>query len=235
LPVKVALPFRDAAPDRVREAAWVARCVGRRESAPLTHDDVDALAQHLSVRTLNRGEVLFAAGQPSSGVWIVRSGGVELTVGSGPRRVVVQLLRPGDVDGDLQLLLRMPMPYTARASQPATCLLLAADRFDAVLATHPALSRRWLTSIAGRLATSQRRLIGLLGMPLSAQLAQLLLDESVDGVVSLTQATLAAMLGVRRPSLNRLLRDWQTNGVVTLSYGRLTLTDQSGLQKLARG
>lgn len=69
----------------------------------------------------------------------------------------------GDVDGYLQLLPRMPMSYTARASSAAQCLLLPVDRFEVALATHPALSKRWLTSIADRLAASQRRLVNLLG------------------------------------------------------------------------
>lgn len=43
-------------------------------------------------------------------MWIVRDGRIELSVGSVRRRVVVQLLRPGDVDGDIQLLLEMPLP-----------------------------------------------------------------------------------------------------------------------------
>jgi len=48
-------------------------------------------------------------------VWIVRQGRIELSVGSGRRRAVVLLLSPGDIDGGIQLLLEMPLPYTGRA------------------------------------------------------------------------------------------------------------------------
>lgn len=219
---------------RVRDAAWIARCVGRRDSAPLRAGDVDALAAELQQRTFEPGGLVFAAGEPSAGVWVVRSGMLELTVGVGPRKVIVAVLRAGDVDGDLQLLLGMPMAYAARASTPAECLFLPAARFEVLLATHPAVSRRWLTSVAGRLATTQQRLIDLLGRPLPAQLARLLLDEQVEGVVALAQSTLAALLGVRRPSLNRVLAEWERAGLVATSYRQVSLTDAKALRRLAR-
>jgi hypothetical protein len=48
--------------------------------------------------------------------------------------VVVALLRPGDVGGDIQLLLGMAAPYTARPVADSDCLLLAAAAFEWLLA-----------------------------------------------------------------------------------------------------
>lgn len=62
------------------------------------------LAADLQLRHAELGQVVFAAEQPPQGVWIVRSGLLELAVGAGRRRLVVQLLRPGDVEGNIQLL-----------------------------------------------------------------------------------------------------------------------------------
>jgi hypothetical protein len=39
---------------QIRQAAWVARCVGRGQSAPLRQEDVTALAAMLAVRTFPR-------------------------------------------------------------------------------------------------------------------------------------------------------------------------------------
>jgi hypothetical protein len=78
--------------------------------------------------------------------------------------------------------------------------------FESLLATHPTIAGRWLSWVAGRLAASQARILGLLGRNLSAQVAQLLLDEQHDGTVELAQRTLAAWLGVQRPSLNKVLK-----------------------------
>jgi CRP-like cAMP-binding protein len=221
----------DMADNRLRQAAWVARCVGRGDGAPLRAQDVTALADVLAKRDAERGSVVFSAGEQRSGVWIIRDGRIELSVGSGRRRVVVQVLRPGDVDGDIELLLDMPMPYTARALTDATVLHLSCADFESLVHTNPAIARRWLSSVARRLAASQERIIALLGKSLTEQVARLLLDEAVEERVELTQRTMAAMLGVRRPSLNKVLKQLEADGLITIGYGTIQLTDRHGLEK----
>jgi CRP-like cAMP-binding protein len=196
----------DMADNRLRQAAWVARCVGRGDGAPLRAQDVTALADVLAKRDAERGSVVFSAGEQRSGVWIIRDGRIELSVGSGRRRVVVQVLRPGDVDGDIELLLDMPMPYTARALTDATVLHLSCADFESLVHT-------------------------LLGKSLTEQVARLLLDEAVEERVELTQRTMAAMLGVRRPSLNKVLKQLEADGLITIGYGTIQLTDRHGLEK----
>jgi len=181
------------------------------------------------VRTFRPGAVLFHSGEQPPGVWIIRNGRVELSVGSGRRRAVVQLLRPGDVDGDIQLLLEMPLPYTARALSETTCLFLSREDFEQLLATRPGIARRWLSSVAQRLAASQGRILALLGGSLAAQAARLLAEEAVDGRVELPQRTLAAMLGVARPSLNKVLKDLERDGLIRISYSTIEVPDRARL------
>lgn len=222
--------------DDLRQAAWVARCVGRGAGAPLGPPDVIALADVLITRAAPRDTVIFRRGAPADGVWIVRDGRVELSVGSGHRRAVVHVLRAGDVDGDIQLLLGMPMPYTARALSDVTLLFLRAPDFDKLVQQHPAITRRWMSSIALRLAASQQRVLGLVGKSLPEQLARLLLDEAENATeapkVELTQRTIAAMLGARRPSLNKLLKQFEEDGLVEPGYGVIKIIDPGRLSKL---
>jgi len=213
---------------QIRQAAWVARCVGRGQSAPLRPSDLTALASTLVARIFRPGSVLFGGGQ-APGVWIVRDGRIELAVGSGRRRAVVQLLRPGDVDGDIQLLLEMPLPYTGRAVSEVTCLFLTPEDFEELLATRPAIARRWLSSVAQRLAASQARVLALLGGSLAAQAASLLAEEAVEGRVELPQRTLAAMLGVQRPSLNKVPKDLEHDGLIPISYSTIEVLDRARL------
>lgn len=213
----------------LREALWVSRCVGHAESTPLRPADVEGLASLIQVRTLVAGEPLVRAGEEPTAVCIVRDGCLELAVHGAAGRQVIQTLRPGDIDGDIQMLLGKPMPYETRANTDTTCLLIERAAFEQLLATHPQLSRRWLTSVSQRLARSHSRLTNLLGQPLEVQVAQLLLEEQVDDVVNLTQTTVAGLLGVRRPSVNRVLKRFARAGMVQVSYGRVQITDADAL------
>jgi CRP-like cAMP-binding protein len=217
----------------IRQAAWVARCVGRGATAPIRPDDLPELAGRLRERPVAKGAVLFRAGQQPSGVWIVREGRYELLLSSRQRRAVVGRLEPGDVDGDIPLLLDQPMPYAARAVEDGSCLYLARDAFESLLAEHSPVARRWMSSVTQRLALSQTRVVGLLGRPLVQQAARLLLDEADDFVVRLPQRTLAAMLGVQRPSLNKVLKELERDGLIAVRYATIEVLDSFGLADLA--
>jgi len=167
-------------------------------------------------------------------VWIIQAGRVELSVGSGRRRAVVEILQAGDVDGDIPLLLGMRPPYTARALEHVQCLFLPAEGFDRLLAQRAQVARRWLTSVATRLAHSQNRVVVLLGGSLTQQTATLLLDEADrDGRINLPQSTLAAMLGARRPSVNKVLRGFANAKLVEVGYRSITILDRDRLARVA--
>lgn len=220
---------------RVQYAAWIARCVGRGTTAPLTGGDIAALASSLGHITVPRGSVAFGGPRARPAVWIVKSGRLELVSGSGLDRVVVQILRGGDVDGDIQLLLGMPFPYTARALEETELLHLGYEDFRRLLGSRPQIARRWLSSVAERLTTSQHRILGLLGKSLAQQSARLLLEESDGGTLHLPQRTLAAMLGARRPSLNKVLKELEREGAIALRYSAIDILDRRALERKAGG
>jgi len=202
-------------------------------TAPIDAEDLPALGARLQQRSVAKGDVLFRAGQRPSGVWIVGAGRFELLLSSRQRRAVVGTLRAGDVDGDIPLLLDQPMPYAARAVENGSCLYLSRVNFEALLAEQPAIARRWLASVAQRLATGQRRVVGLLGAGLVRQAARLLLEEATDAIVRLPQRTLAAMLGVQRPSLNKVLKELESDGLIAVRYATIEILDTFALADLA--
>jgi CRP-like cAMP-binding protein len=89
------------------------------------------------------------------------------------------------------------------------------------------------SSVTQRLAVSQARILGLLGHNLTQQLAALLLDEAADGIVPLPQRTIAAMLGVQRPSLNKILKDLERVGVIEIRHAAIAITSPTDLAKHA--
>ena len=58
-------------------------------------------------------------------------------------------------------------------------------------------------------------------------------DEDPVVVVPLTQEELASMAGTSRATVNRVLREEEDFGTITLSRGRTTVTDSDGLRRRA--
>lgn len=221
----------------VRAAELVVNCLteGGRTMGALPTEDVAALAAHLGVRKLHPGQVAFVADQPPDGVWFVRSGAVELLLGHARRPVVARVLRDGDVFGDTPLLIDRASPYEARAMRATTCFWLAAQDFLQLLADRPAMARLWLRSCAERFVDSQARMSGLLDGSLAQRVAGLLLCEARAGVVPLSQGILAAMIGSPRPSVNRVLRVFRQQGLISMNYCQLRIVEEARLREVARG
>jgi CRP-like cAMP-binding protein len=217
-----------------RQAAWIARCLGRGELTPLTSKDVEFLAHSVAARQLQPGERLFGEGDQPNRLWIVQRGELELAVKrAGGRRRVVQVLHGGDVVGDVEMLLRTAHAFGAWAAGDCVVLELRRKDFDTLITRQPRLAQRWLGSLAARLETSQRRIFHLLEGDLRHRVANVLLEEADDDVVRLPQVTLAALIGAQRPSLNKVLKELETAGLIELSYKRVSIRDRDALRQLA--
>jgi CRP-like cAMP-binding protein len=220
----------------LRHAAWIARSVGRGDLFPFTPEDVAELAERIGLARLEPGTRLLAPGGPVEWIGIIERGEVELSHRSGIRRVVFQILRDGDLLGDVPFFCRLPSPFTARTLTDVMLIRLGRDDVERLLTTRPMLAQRFLYSLASRLERMQRRLLQLTGGELKSQVSALLLDEGGEEAeaVRLPQATLAELLGARRPSVNRVLKDLEASGLIHLGYRKIEIVDPKGLARVAR-
>jgi CRP/FNR family transcriptional regulator, cAMP and macrophage regulator len=212
---------------------WLACCLSRGRHAPLSEKDINELAGEMGEDRYAGGTYVFRRGDPAARIHVVRSGAVELSRTVGGRPVTLQLLRPGDVFGDVPAFLGDEEPFDARAMEDATVLSIEASALFELLQTRPAVARRWFISLAERMAGLQNRLVDLLAGGLESQLASLLLREADDDeTVTLTHGRLAEMLGAPRTSVQRVLKSLEAAGLLELGYRRIGLIDPAGLLSL---
>lgn len=209
--------------------SWLATCLGRGDLAPISFEDLEELAGHLTESHYAGGVSIYARDALPERVHILRSGMVELTRDLGGRDAVVQLLRPGSVFGDVPLFLRTGEPTEARAVDDAVVLSIDSLTLFALLGRRPMLARRWLVSVAGRMAAMQDRVSDLLAGGLDRQVGSWLLREGTGDGIAVSQLTLARLLGARRTSVNQSLRRLETEGFIETGYRRITVTDRDGL------
>ncbi|GAB2480025.1 Crp/Fnr family transcriptional regulator [Jatrophihabitans fulvus] len=196
-----------------------------------------ALDEVAFVRRLARGQVLFVEGEPADHLVLIRAGSLKVhLVSAQGSDLLLALLGPGAVLGDVSLIDAGPRSAGATALTDAELLAVPSDAVRAVLRSRPDA----LWAVAVSLAAGVRRLTGraadLVFLDLPRRLAKLLLDSQVAGVVDLpvTQTDLAAMLGVSRQSLNKGLSGFVSRGWVELGEGTVRLLDPDALERLAR-
>jgi CRP-like cAMP-binding protein len=216
-----------------QQAEWIAQQLGRPELAPLGPDDIEELAGLLREEHYPAGTTVFRTGDPPTRVGIIRRGAVELSRSLNGRRVVLQILQPGDAVGDIGIFLRITAPYEGVALEDTLILTVEAVRFHRLLEERPRLAMRWLNSVSSRLVSYQTRLTEVLAGGLEAQIASILIRRADRGVVKLSQSSLAELVGGRRTSVNRVLKRLEDQNLVRIRYGQVELVDEARLAMVA--
>ncbi|MFI5302141.1 MAG: cyclic nucleotide-binding domain-containing protein [Polyangiales bacterium] len=97
------------------------------------------LVARFETRTYEPGETIIRKGDTASGLHMIASGEVEVTTTEGGERLVLATLGPGEVVGEVALVLRRPANADVNAVHPTVTLHLSVSGFHELLREHPAL------------------------------------------------------------------------------------------------
>ncbi len=228
----------------VLQADFAAEALGRcRLFDGMSKESLQAITRTLRGRRFRRGEVLFHEGDPGDALFIVASGAGKVVVPSEDgAEAILATVRRGEFLGELALLDGAPRSASAIALEPTETLALPRDRFRALVATEPAIRDALLAAVAGelrRLTThvAELHFLDLTGR-LAARLARLAEEQGEKlpgGAVRLdaplTQGDLAAMIGSTRQSVNKVLGEFEADGLIKLERDTILVPS---LEKLSR-
>lgn len=98
------------------------------------------LMARFETRTFQAGEVVVTQGDEAAGLFLIASGHVRVSgTDADGDRIVLAELGPGDVVGEIGLVLRRPATATVTASHPTIALHLPRESFQETIREHPAL------------------------------------------------------------------------------------------------
>lgn len=101
------------------------------------------------------GQEIVRQGDTGVGMFIVRSGKVEIVQEHDGKTEKVRDLGPGEVFGDMALLDEFPRSATVRAIEPTTCLGLTRWHFRGILESHPQIALKLLPILTKRLRAAE--------------------------------------------------------------------------------
>jgi CRP-like cAMP-binding protein len=118
--------------------------------AGMPSDALQALVANLQLVSLERGELLFRAGDPSDALYVIVEG--ELSVQNpGPPVTELSRLGPGAFLGEVALMTDQPRTATVACLQPAELLRIDRHTLSRVLANHGDMLRAVLRFVRDRL------------------------------------------------------------------------------------
>jgi CRP/FNR family transcriptional regulator, cyclic AMP receptor protein len=219
--------------------------------ANATIDLFSALRQRLSTLLfanakpvhLQTGQVLFLADDPGDGCYRIEKGLLKVSIvsGSGDERILA-ILGPGAIVGELAVLDGLPRSASVLALRDSELLFVSKSTFDQYAHNHSELYQHLLMLLASRLRDTNDVIAAESFLPLRGRVAVTLLElaehfgESVgeDRIIirhNFKQPDLAAMAGIARENLNRILTDWKRRKLVSQISGCYCLESKSALQR----
>src|SRR5262249_33803210 len=130
---------------------------------PIFSDLSDAelafLTRHAVVQHYDAGQLIFSAGDPCRGLYVVESGQLKIfKISANGREQVLSLERPGSSVAELPVFDGGNYPASAAALTAATLLFLRKEDFYSLCLEHPEVALKVLRAVGSRL----RRLVDII-------------------------------------------------------------------------
>lgn len=206
--------------------------------ADLEQDDLRKLAEQLRPRRYRRGETVFVTGDPGTSLCMVNAGRIKLALTSNEgREVILDMLGPGEVFGELALLDGEPRSADAIAVEPTELLLLQRDEFIRFLRAQPEAAITLLGVLSRRIRRDTQLVQDAAFLDVPARLARTILrlaEHDPDGVLRtprLTQSDIAAAAGTTRETLNKWFGFFASQGLIEWVDSRVVVLDAERLSR----
>jgi CRP/FNR family transcriptional regulator, cyclic AMP receptor protein len=206
-----------------------------------THLTTDLFAGANPVK-LATDQVLFLAGDPGDSCYRVEVGLLKVTMvsRSGIERILSFLGRGGIV-GELAVIDGLPRSASVVAVRDTALSRLTRAEFDAFAEEHPELYKTLITLLTQRLRETNIAVAAGSFLSLRGRVALTLLELAdhfgrnigSDRIVvehKIGQSDLAAMAGIARENLSRILKDWERRKIVSRRSGYYCLEKKSKLE-----
>ena len=200
--------------------------------AELSDDDFAVVAAEFRERRAKRNQVLFQEGDSGESLLIVVSGRLKVSLeNTDGEEVILALLGPGHVVGELSLLDELPRSATVTAIEATAMLTLPRTRFLNTLRTHPSVLDAVLQTLAARLRATNEHVRTLALYDLSRKIVRTLAgahsgDPEKSGLVVSPRPShddIARMVGHTREAVSRAMGDLRRRGIVAISDRKIVL------------
>ncbi len=211
----------------------------------LPDDALSLLAGRTRYRTYAANELIFRREDEGATLFVLLSGRIKISaLGPSGAEIILNIIEPGDVFGEMSLLDGAPRCADAVAAARSETVSLDRADFLPVLDEHPEAARKMMGILCERIrqTTAFVESAVLLSAPARLFLRIRAMSEQFgirkrDGTIRIahgfTQQELADSVGLTRVSVNRYLMEWRRAGLIEYRRGVMEVHDLDALSARA--
>jgi CRP/FNR family transcriptional regulator, cyclic AMP receptor protein len=209
----------------------------------LTEGERAHMAAMGQMRRYPAGSLIFDRGDPGDCMFLLQTGRVRivLTTVDGKTLVVSRML-PGAIFGEMSVLDGKPRSAAAEAEQDSVVAIFPKSAFIPFLRTNHALMENVLALVTERLRATNDLVEMVALLPLPQRLARLLLrfasehgQAHPDGIYlseQISQTLCGQFIAASREAVNRQLKKWEEEGILSLEDNHMILRNKAALINL---
>ena len=202
----------------------------------LSEADKRELASSMRLRRFQANEVIYHADDPAGDASVMFTGLVKMMItDESGREALVALHGRGEFFGELSLFTEDPRDATAVAVMSTTAFQLSRAACTAVIERN-ARARDWMFGhLADVIQRQSERYADVVFLDVPARVAKYLLELGHIGEdLPITQDDLAAAVGSTRPTVNKLLADFERRGLLRVDRRHFEIVNASGLEAVVQ-
>ncbi len=210
--------------------------------ATLDEGAATELAARMATRRYRKGQPLVHEGEPGTTLYVIVEGSVAVfvTAETGDR-MTLATLGPTDVLGEIALLDEGPRSASAEALEATTVLCLSRASFLELVRTNPGIVDGLLRAMGAMVRRLSEQAADFVFLDLPGRVAKTVLRLAADVApipgapveISVTQGRLAEMAGGSRQTVNQILQNFQSRGMVEIVGRKIVLTSPELLRRRA--
>ncbi len=210
----------------------------------LDDSEWQSLLAFAHLRRCTPREILFQKGDAGNALLAILRGRIKIsTLSEEGKEVVLNILGPGELFGEIALIDGKERTADAVVMEPSELLVIDAADFMPFLKQRPELCVRLLAVLCGRIRWVSDLYEDVVFLNLPARLAKHLLrlaehfgHQVPDGTrisLKLSQQDLGNLMGTTRESINKVMGVWQSEGLLTMERGVITIRQPGALENLS--
>ena len=208
--------------------------------ASLSSENLAAVADVCSLKSLEKGEMLFREGDRAEGFYVLQTGAISVfKITPDGHEQIICVFRPPESFAEVTLATVEAYPANAIALENSQVILVQRAGFRDLICRKPELSLHMLASMSLHLKHLVQTLQDYKGRQIEGRLADWLMRHAPAGAAAfdlpVTKKNLAGQLGVTSETLSRTLARFRDEGLIRVEGPRVHFLNPGGLRAYTSG
>jgi len=202
------------------------------------------LMAHASLLNFKAGEFLIRSGEAGNGLYVIKSGLLKVLLPSPIQEndaIIISILGPDNFVGELSLIDNQPRSASVAAMADTELCFICQRSFQETAQHHPEIYKTLAEVLANRLRQTSDSVIATAFLTAKGRVARVMLElarvcgeRGRLGVTlpdAIRQIDIAAMAGLTRETVNRVLVEWEHDEIVKRTRRRYFIADVGAFER----